>query len=66
MCEMISDQIIPGFQGVFLAFQYPVEIPGVTNFDFLMLAVNKRRAALGLDEYDPITFSVHGHFLDTS
>ena len=34
-------------QGVFLAFQYPVEIPGVANVDFLRLAVNKRRGALG-------------------
>lgn len=43
-------------QGVFLAFQYPVEIPGVSNNDFLRLAVNKRRAAQGLEEYDPIEF----------
>ena len=43
-------------QGVFLAFQYPVEIPGVSNNDFLRLAVNKRREALGLEEYDPIEF----------
>lgn len=43
-------------QGVFLAFQYPVEIPGVSNADFLRLAVNKRRAALNQSEYDPIEF----------
>merc|ERR1719217_1987633 len=43
-------------QGIFLAFQYPVEIPGVSNSDFLRLAVNKRRAAQGLEEYDPIEF----------
>lgn len=43
-------------QGIFLAFQYPVEIPGVSNNDFLRLAVNKRREALGLEEYDPIEF----------
>jgi Fe-S cluster assembly ATP-binding protein len=43
-------------QGVFLAFQYPVEVPGVSNSDFLRLAVNKRRGAQGLDEYDPIEF----------
>uniref|UniRef100_A0A7S4C5Q3 ABC transporter domain-containing protein n=1 Tax=Chrysotila carterae TaxID=13221 RepID=A0A7S4C5Q3_CHRCT len=43
-------------QGVFLAFQYPVEIPGVANNDFLRLAVNKRRGALGLPEYDPLEF----------
>lgn len=40
----------------FLAFQYPVEIAGVSNNDFLRLAVNKRRAALGEPEYDPIEF----------
>jgi len=43
-------------QGVFLAFQYPVEIPGVSNLDFVRLAVNKRRGAQGLEEYDPIEF----------
>jgi len=43
-------------QGVFLAFQYPVEVPGVSNNDFLRLAVNKRREAQGLEEYDPIEF----------
>eukprot|EP00316_Scyphosphaera_apsteinii_P012569 CAMPEP_0119317074 /NCGR_PEP_ID=MMETSP1333-20130426/41876_1 /TAXON_ID=418940 /ORGANISM="Scyphosphaera apsteinii, Strain RCC1455" /LENGTH=218 /DNA_ID=CAMNT_0007322905 /DNA_START=326 /DNA_END=982 /DNA_ORIENTATION=+ len=43
-------------QGIFLAFQYPVEIPGVANTDFLRLAVNKRRTALGQEEYDPIEF----------
>mmetsp|Transcript_28935 Transcript_28935/g.74361 ORF Transcript_28935/g.74361 Transcript_28935/m.74361 type:complete len:300 (-) Transcript_28935:338-1237(-) len=43
-------------EGIFLAFQYPVEIPGVSNNDFLRLAVNKRRTAQGLEEYDPIEF----------
>ena len=43
-------------EGIFLAFQYPVEIPGVSNNDFLRMAVNKRRAALGEGEYDPIEF----------
>jgi len=43
-------------QGIFLAFQYPVEIPGVSNSDFLRLAVNKRRTAQGMEEYDPIEF----------
>lgn len=42
--------------GIFLAFQYPVEIPGVANSDFLRLAVNKRRVARGEAEYDPIEF----------
>src|SRR5512135_3841345 len=36
--------------GVFLAFQYPVEIPGVTNAYFLRAAYNSLRKAKGLDE----------------
>lgn len=39
--------------GVFLAFQYPVEIPGVTNATFLKSAVNAVRAARGLEELKP-------------
>jgi Fe-S cluster assembly ATP-binding protein len=42
--------------GVFLAFQYPVEIPGVTNAYFLRHAYNEVRKAHGLDEIDPIDF----------
>ena len=42
--------------GVFLAFQYPVEIPGVSNASFLRLAYNTRQQALGLDELDPLEF----------
>jgi len=38
--------------GVFLAFQYPVEIPGVTNDEFLMLAYNSKRIAQGKPEID--------------
>jgi Fe-S cluster assembly ATP-binding protein len=43
-------------QGVFLAFQYPVEIPGVTNAYFLRAAYNEIRKAHGLEEADPIEF----------
>jgi Fe-S cluster assembly ATP-binding protein len=43
-------------QGVFLAFQYPVEIPGVTNAYFLRAAYNELRKARGEDEVDPIEF----------
>ena len=39
-------------EGVFLAFQYPVEIPGVSNINFLKAAINERREAHGLE---PIT-----------
>ncbi|MEP6591108.1 MAG: Fe-S cluster assembly ATPase SufC [Gemmatimonadota bacterium] len=42
--------------GVFLAFQYPVEIPGVTNAYFLRIAYNEIRKAKGLEELDPIDF----------
>jgi len=42
--------------GVFLAFQYPVEIPGVTNAYFLRHAYNEIRKSRGLDELDPIDF----------
>ena len=42
--------------GVFLAFQYPVEIPGVSNAYFLRSAFNSIRAARGQEEVDPIEF----------
>ncbi|HEV2292129.1 MAG TPA: Fe-S cluster assembly ATPase SufC [Gemmatimonadales bacterium] len=42
--------------GVFLAFQYPVEIPGVTNAYFLRAAFNEIRKAHGEEEMDPIDF----------
>src|SRR5262249_8277345 len=40
--------------GLFLAFQYPIEIPGVSNAAFLKAAVNELRAARGLEELDAI------------
>jgi Fe-S cluster assembly ATP-binding protein len=42
--------------GVFLAFQYPVEIPGVTNAYFLRAAYNEIRKARGEEEIDSIDF----------
>jgi Fe-S cluster assembly ATP-binding protein len=42
--------------GVFLAFQYPIEIPGVTNAYFLRSAYNEQRKARGEAELDPIEF----------
>ena len=42
--------------GIFLAFQYPVEIPGVTNAYFLRSAYNAVRKARGEDEVDPLEF----------
>jgi Fe-S cluster assembly ATP-binding protein len=43
-------------EGVFLAFQYPVEIPGVANAQFLKAAVNEIRAHRGLEELDAMEF----------
>lgn len=43
-------------KGIFLAFQYPVEIPGVNNEDFLRLAYNSKQKALDKSEVDPIQF----------
>jgi len=42
--------------GIFLAFQYPVEIPGVGNLYFLRTALNALRKRRGLEELDPIDF----------
>jgi Fe-S cluster assembly ATP-binding protein len=42
--------------GVFLAFQYPLEIPGVTNLDFLRVAYNARQKSKGLEELDSFDF----------
>ncbi len=43
-------------EGVFLAFQYPVEIPGVSNMEFLKAAVDARRRHLGLGELSSFDF----------
>ena len=43
-------------EGLFLGFQYPVEIPGVANAQFLRLAYNTVQAARGKDELDPLEF----------
>ena len=42
--------------GLFLAFQYPVEIPGVSNAYFLKAAVNERRSRQGHEELDAMEF----------
>ncbi len=42
--------------GVFMAFQYPVEIPGVSTSYFLRAALNARRKAHGLEELDAVDF----------
>ena len=43
-------------EGVFMAFQYPVEIPGVNNSYFLKAALNARRKHQGLEELDAMDF----------
>ncbi|MEN9205695.1 MAG: Fe-S cluster assembly ATPase SufC [Thermostichales cyanobacterium DRC_bins_46] len=43
-------------RGVFLAFQYPMEIPGVSNLDFLKVAYNARQRYLGHPELDALEF----------
>ena len=42
--------------GLFLAFQYPIEIPGVSNEDFLRLAYNSKQKFYNKPEVDPIEF----------
>ncbi|HMA20412.1 MAG TPA: Fe-S cluster assembly ATPase SufC [Gemmatimonadaceae bacterium] len=43
-------------EGIFLAFQYPIEIPGVTNAYFMRSAYNEIRKAKGMEELDPLEF----------
>ncbi|MCY3885702.1 MAG: Fe-S cluster assembly ATPase SufC [Gammaproteobacteria bacterium] len=43
-------------RGLFMAFQYPVEIPGVTNIEFLKTAVESHRAAHGCNEISAVEF----------
>ena len=45
--------------GVFLGFQYPVEIPGVSNLEFLRVATNARRDKQGAEELDTFAFEDH-------
>src|SRR5205809_2779419 len=44
-------------EGVFMAFQYPVEVPGVSNSQFLRLAYNQKMLHLGQEELDPLEFN---------
>ena len=52
--EMSADERARG--GLFLAFQYPVELPGVGGMSFLREAVNSRRKFLGEKEFDHLGF----------
>ncbi|MEP6946677.1 MAG: Fe-S cluster assembly ATPase SufC [Acidobacteriota bacterium] len=44
-------------EGVFMAFQYPVEVPGVSNSQFLRLAYNQKAKHQGKEELDPLEFN---------
>jgi Fe-S cluster assembly ATP-binding protein len=57
LLELEPDQ--RAHRGVFMAFQYPVEIPGVSNAYFLRAALNARRKAAGLEEMDALQFLQH-------
>jgi Fe-S cluster assembly ATP-binding protein len=50
------DPEIRAQNGIFLAFQYPVEIPGVTNAYFMRSAYNEIRKSRGEEELDPLEF----------
>jgi len=54
---LAMDPEVRAQQGIFLAFQYPVEIPGVSNAYFLRAAYNEIRKARGEDEIDPMSFA---------
>src|ERR1044071_88991 len=43
-------------EGVFMAFQYPIEVPGVSNAQFLRLAYNEKKKHRGEEELDPLEF----------
>ena len=47
---------IRSHEGLFLAFQSPIEIPGVTNYDFLRIAYNEKQKYLKKEELDPLQF----------
>ena len=54
---LAMDPEIRAQKGVFLAFQYPVEIPGVSNAYFLRAAYNEIQKARGNEEIDPMAFA---------
>jgi Fe-S cluster assembly ATP-binding protein len=54
LLEMPTDE--RAREGLFMAFQYPIEVPGVSNAQFLRLAYNEKRKHLGEEELDPLEF----------
>lgn len=54
LLEMSTDE--RAREGLFMAFQYPIEVPGVSNAQFLRLAYNEKRKHRGEEELDPLEF----------
>ena len=54
LLEMSAE--VRAHEGLFLAFQYPIEIAGVTNYDFLRIAYNEKQKYLKKEELDPLQF----------
>ena len=54
LLEMVPEN--RSHEGLFLAFQYPLEISGVSNFDFLRIAFNEKKKYYKLEELDPLQF----------
>ncbi|MGH9967430.1 MAG: Fe-S cluster assembly ATPase SufC [Pyrinomonadaceae bacterium] len=54
LLEMAPDE--RAREGVFMAFQYPIEVPGVSNAQFLRLAYNEKQKHRGEEELDPLEF----------
>ena len=54
LVEMEADE--RANSGLFMAFQYPLEIAGVNNLEFLRMAYNSKQKHLGLEEVDPLDF----------
>src|SRR4026209_832044 len=54
LLEMAPDE--RAREGIFVAFQYPIEVPGVSNAQFLRLAYNEKRKHLSEEELDPLEF----------
>ncbi len=54
---LAMDPEVRAQRGIFLAFQYPIEIPGVSNAYFLRAAYNEIRKARGGEEVDPLEFA---------
>jgi Fe-S cluster assembly ATP-binding protein len=50
---------IRALEGLFLAFQSPPEVPGVTNYDFLRISFNEKRKYLRKSELNPLEFMKH-------